>query len=463
MGYISKGGEGAMMRMKIAVLGASACILAVVGSATAQPGKTLRNCQTATSREGSKYVANYSKAVGKCMDTIAKELIQDGFPVAEAASSCARSLRKLNNTEKPTRTLSAKFVDKIERACDPAVNSRLDHVTGDVLNLVPVSVAEGIEAKNLDLWCTYFGGDGSIDTIQEWIACQQEALTCEAQQQLSVKYPRLLEWLDDIAPAITSLGAEPKFTDAAAQAVSLNTDVDFNQDNQPDLRCGPALSGPTGLPATGQVTSYGVSTDGAVQAGHSRSFIDNGDGTIVDNITGLMWEKKEDLDDVPVDCSSEAGSCANPHDADNRYSWTIAATTFNGSAASVFLEQLNDRCNNDVTLACSSDPDCTVPGGPCGFAGHRDWRLPNITELQSLLNYETFTPTTYTAFAVGCSASCDVEDSATCSCTVSLPYWSSTTYQGVALDCWTIDFVDGLFLNMNKSLFAHARAVRAGL
>jgi hypothetical protein len=396
------------------------------------------------------------------MDAIAKELIQENSPLAGAAAKCASNLRKLNNTEAPTRALAAKSASKIAKACDPAVNPRLEHVTADVLNLVPMSVPQGIQAKNLNTWCANFGGDGSIDTIQEWIDCQQEAATCEAQQQLSVEYPRLLEWLAAIAPAINALGADVKYADAASQAVSLDNDIDFDQNNQPDLRCGPAAIGPTGLPATGQTTSYGIGTDGAVQAGFSRSFTDNGNGTVTDNVTGLTWEKREDFNDSPVNCSSEAGTCANPHDADNRYSWTVGTTSFNGSLTTVLLEQLNERCNNDVTVSCSMDTDCNVPGGPCGFTGEQDWRLPNATELQSIIDYETFTPATYGALNVGCSAACNVTVADTCSCTSSTTYWSSTTYQGVALDAWTVDFVDVLILSTNKSLFAHARAVRGG-
>lgn len=450
-----------MKKSAILVLGVVSGLL-VAGGASAQPGKTLRTCQTTVSREVAKYANNYSGAVRKCMDAIARKVIQDNTALAAAAAKCASNLRKLNNTDNPTRALAAKSAAKIAKACDPVVNPRLQHVTADVLNLVPMTVAQGIQAKNLNTWCTSFGGDGSIDTVQEWIACQQEAATCEAQQQLSVEYPRLLEWLAAIAPAITALGPDLKYADAAAQAVSLDFDLDFNQDNQPDLRCGPAAVGPTGLPATGQTTAYGVGSDGAVQAGFSRSFLDNGDGTISDNVTGLMWEKKEDLNDIPVDCSSEAASCANPHDGDNRYSWTVGTTSFNGSVVTVLLEQLNDRCNDDVTVPCSSDPDCSVPGGPCGLAGHQDWRLPNATELQSIISYETFTPATFGALDVGCSAACNVETADTCSCTSSTTYWSSTTYQGVALDAWTVDFVDGLILSTNKSLFAHARGVRGG-
>jgi hypothetical protein len=40
-------------------------------------------------------------------------------------------------------------------------------------------------------------------------------------------------------------------------------------------------------------------------------FVDNADGTITDNETGLMWEKKTELNSI--------GNAANPHDADNGY------------------------------------------------------------------------------------------------------------------------------------------------
>src|SRR5262245_54566491 len=38
---------------------------------------------------------------------------------------------------------------------------------------------------------------------------------------------------------------------------------------------------------------------------------DNGDGTVSDNLTGLVWEKKQDLDSNP--------NAGNVHDADNIY------------------------------------------------------------------------------------------------------------------------------------------------
>ena len=50
----------------------------------------------------------------------------------------------------------------------------------------------------------------------------------------------------------------------------------------------------TCFPATGETTPHGPGSDGDVQAGLALSYTDNGDGTITDNNTGLMWEKKDD-------------------------------------------------------------------------------------------------------------------------------------------------------------------------
>lgn len=50
---------------------------------------------------------------------------------------------------------------------------------------------------------------------------------------------------------------------------------------------------PPGFPLkTGQTMSYGAGDDGDVQAGLPPAYTDNGDGTITDRNTGLMWEKK---------------------------------------------------------------------------------------------------------------------------------------------------------------------------
>jgi hypothetical protein len=221
------------------------------------------------------------------------------------------------------------------------------------------------------------------------------------------------------------------------------------------------------LPATGQTTSYGADDDGDLQVGATLTHVDNGDGTITDTTTGLIWEKKIALNNSGVNCVNETGSCANPHDADNRYSWGAAsAPPYDGRVVTIFLEQLNNRCDQDTTVSCTVDADCAVPGGACGFAGEQDWRLPNLKELQSIVDYEAVNPFVSVSVAfngANCGALCmDLSDPA-CSCTdTSSRYWSSTTYASNPTRAWHVYFSTGYVDDIGKEVGASVRAVRGG-
>lgn len=184
------------------------------------------------------------------------------------------------------------------------------------------------------------------------------------------------------------------------------------------------------FPATGQTTCWdasghvigchGTGQDGNVRAGATLSYQDNGDGTITDLNTRLVWEKK-----------SADGSI---HDQSTVYTWPDAFSTFIGG--------LN-------------------AGG--GFAGYTDWRLPNVKELESIINYQNFEPTVSAAFNANCAPGCTVT---TCSCTQSLSYWSSTTYQGSPSFAWLVSFGDGGVSGNIKGMSLislYVRAVRGGL
>ena len=111
----------------------------------------------------------------------------------------------------------------------------------------------------------------------------------------------------------------------------------------------PALAGayPAEVPRTGQTTCYdtagavinctGTGQDGAIQAGAVwpvPRFIDNVDGTVKDRLTGLEWTKN-----------------AN-----------IAGTYMAWQEALDFVKTLNT-------------------------GGHNDWRLPNVNEIESLVDF----------------------------------------------------------------------------
>ncbi|GAF94322.1 unnamed protein product, partial [marine sediment metagenome] len=136
------------------------------------------------------------------------------------------------------------------------------------------------------------------------------------------------------------------------------------------------------LPKTGQTTSYAGGDDGSVQSGAtwpSPRFADNGNGTVIDNLTGLVWMKS-----------------ANP-----------TVTTVNWQQALDYVSNMNTGTNPNL--------------------GYTDWRLPNKNEIRSIMDYGQSTPALPIANPF---------------VTVQSSYWTSTTYTGSttsALYTWATD------------------------
>ena len=118
-----------------------------------------------------------------------------------------------------------------------------------------------------------------------------------------------------------------------------------------------------GLPGTGQTKCYNATgsmidcdsadfpgQDGFYQAGctSGERFLDNQDGTVTDTCTGLMWQK----DTADVDGNGSIGGVGD-------------SVTWQGALG--YCEKLD-------------------------FAGHTDWRLPNVRELQSIVDYGQMNP-----------------------------------------------------------------------
>lgn len=147
------------------------------------------------------------------------------------------------------------------------------------------------------------------------------------------------------------------------------------------------------LARTGQSTSYAGGDDGASQAGAAwpaSRFTDNQDGTVTDQLTGLVWLK-------------DAGF--------------TAPTDWAGALAAV-----NALADGSAGLKDGSR------------AG--DWRLPNINELESLVDASRSHP----ALAQG-NPFVHVADAV---------YWSSTSYyggNGGSPSAWTLHLGDGRWVN----------------
>jgi hypothetical protein len=183
-------------------------------------------------------------------------------------------------------------------------------------------------------------------------------------------------------------------------------------------------------------------SDALTLAGGVCRFLDNGDGTVTDLNTGLQWEKKDNSDGMV--------NYADPHDADNGYTWcsgtfpncTTSANLPDGTAYTDFLATLNNGASTDGG-AMTAITGC--------FAGHCDWRLPTIAELQDILELS----------ASGCGSGSPCIDPALGRQGDS---WSANTRTDIPSLAWVMDFVniDGL-ADGTKAGNNSVRAVRGGL
>jgi len=176
----------------------------------------------------------------------------------------------------------------------------------------------------------------------------------------------------------------------------------------------------TGMAAPASVPKTGNSADGAkgVAIPNPR-FTDNGNGTVKDNLTGLIWLKKANCGGMKT--------------------WANAQT---------FANSLYDGWTGD-----GSGGDCGLSDGSA--AG--DWRLPNKNELASLVHAGYFSPALSNDAGdakwgtTGTSSFTNVQSS---------NYWSATTYAVNTTFAWLVNLYDGSVFNVGKANPSYVWPVR---
>jgi hypothetical protein len=132
-------------------------------------------------------------------------------------------------------------------------------------------------------------------------------------------------------------------------------------------------------------------------------YTDNGNGTVTDSGKGLIWQK------CTAGQETTLGNCS-----------TGSAVAYTWSSAITYCEGLT-------------------------LGGRTDWRLPNINELRSIVDYaKTSAPTI---------------DSIAFPNTWSFAYWSSSTYAQNTILAWSVYFVNGNVDSYNKTYNYYVRCV----
>ena len=191
------------------------------------------------------------------------------------------------------------------------------------------------------------------------------------------------------------------------------------------------------VPQTGQVLCYDENSgviicgaklkgqDGELQKGFNLPtprFTDNGDGTIGDNLTGLIWLKNADC--VRLDLN-----------------WQNALD---------FVSNLNLGHITDPAIPL----DCGDTSGRRG-KHQTDWRLPNIREMLSLIDFAFFSPAI--SNAAGTERATLGDPFTDLQQTV---YWTSTTSAGATDQAWVVDVTDGMIKFVSKNVLHPVIAVR---
>jgi hypothetical protein len=187
-----------------------------------------------------------------------------------------------------------------------------------------------------------------------------------------------------------------------------------------DDPCPPLMYAP--VPKTGQTTSYASGDDGVWEMGvvwPNPRFTDNENGTVTDNLTGLIWLKN-------ANCFGEK-------------SWYTALSDCNGLAD-------GEDCGTGGSFLLSD-------GSNAG-----DWRLPNKRELMGLTHDGYSYPAIPNTAGTGKWSEGDPFNNVQFS-----NYWSSTTFDANSAYAWHVDMIFGFVDTYDKQYSIYVWPVRVDM
>jgi hypothetical protein len=477
------------------------CVLAMgaaARSATAvppPPATSLNSCQNAVKVATATFMKSTVAAIGGCLQAISTQRVKNNKPDASlAAATCVAQFRKLNDSRGLNKQLSDKLAAAITKKCAPG-QPGVSHTLADIIGS-GAGVPQPLNVKNLNVWCGAYGGDGSIDTLQEWIGCVTTAAECDVDSAIASQYPRAIEWLNLVKPSMQVLApplTDPnKVSDAVAGLAAVKAELDGpDNDNTVSIQCGGGgatcgngnidggescdqgnLNGATCVTrgfAGGTLSCAANCLFDTAGCWAAPRFTDNANGTITDKQTGLMWEKKVEQDGTM--------EFTNLQDADNSYKWA-GICTLNGSKYCQPTTAAAAACAAAVDGDASGCDECGGGDGTCNapttvwtwlvelnagsFATHNNWRLPKRAELEGLIDATDATPPVVdVAFdGASCGGGCTDVTSAACSCTPAGDYWSSSVIAVDPTTAWLVFFGFGSVGAGGTNFPAYVRAVR---
>ena len=181
---------------------------------------------------------------------------------------------------------------------------------------------------------------------------------------------------------------------------------------------------PAPVPQTGQTTSYAIGDDGELKKGvpwPNPRFTDNGNGTVKDNLTGMIWLKN-------ANCTSFYSGDST---GQNYRSWNNSLTAA-----------------NSLTSSYCGLTDGSITG---------DWRLPNKKELESLIHHGVWFPAVPNTVGTGQWTEGDPFIGLQ-----SNLYWSSTTVETSPGIAWFVNMGGGRPSNTEKTSEYWMWPVRGG-